>query len=272
MDLGLAGCTAVVTGGSRGIGRAIVASLASEGAQVIFCGRSPVVGSAAESELVSLGLSVQFVAADTETDAGVDAFARTVLASGPVDILINNVGGSANPEGAGRGFLATPSGEWTDTYYKCVVGAVRLVNLLAPAMKEKGWGRIINISSAGGLEPAADVPPEYAAAKAAMNTMTMSLSRALAHSGITVNAISPGPVLTEGFQAWMDGLAEERGWGADPAVREARFLREILSLTVNRLGRPEDIGAAVAFVASRQADFINGSNLRVDGGLSHAAI
>ena len=105
-----------------------------------------------------------------------------------------------------------------------------------------------------------------------MNTMTMSLSRALAKSGVTVNAVSPGPVLTEGFQGWIDGLSEERGWGTDPVVKEARFLQEILSLTVSRLGRPEDIGAAVAFVASRQADFINGSNFRVDGGLSHAAI
>lgn len=272
MDLGLTGCRAVVTGGSRGIGRAIVASLAREGAHVIFCGRSLAPGEALAAELAEQGLSVQFIPADTETDAGIDAFAASVLAGGAVDILVNNVGGSANPEGAGRGFIATPSVEWTDTYYKCVVGAVRLINLLAPSMKEKGWGRIINISSAGGLEPAADVPPEYAAAKAAMNTMTMSLSRALAHSGITVNAISPGPVLTEGFQGWMDGLAEERGWGTDPAIKEARFLQEILSLTVNRLGRPEDIGAAVAFVASRQADFVNGSNFRVDGGLSHAAI
>jgi NAD(P)-dependent dehydrogenase (short-subunit alcohol dehydrogenase family) len=272
MDLGFSGRRALVTGGSRGIGRAIVTTLAREGAEVIFCGRDPVQGKRLAAELRGELLEVRFIPADMETDGGIDALAAAVGELGGVDTLVNNVGGSANPDGAGRGFVATPSGEWTDTFYKCVVGAVRLINHLAPAMVDRGFGRIINISSVGGLEPAADVPPEYAAAKAAMNTMTMSLSRALARSGVTVNAVSTGPVLTEGFQAWLDMLAEERGWGADPVEKEARFLDEVLSLTVRRLGRPEDIGAAVAFIASRQADFINGSNFRVDGGLSHAAI
>lgn len=272
MDLGLQGRRVLVTGGSRGIGKATVTALAREGAQVVFCARNEASGTALADELTAQGLSVQFVAADTESDAGIDALAARVLADGAIDILVNNVGGSSNPEGTGRDFIDVPSAEWTQTYYKCVVGAVRLINHLVPAMRASGWGRIINISSAAGLEPPDDVPPEYAAAKAAMNTMTMSLSRNLARSGITVNTVSPGPILTDGFQGWVDQLAQDNGWGSDPAVQEERFLDEILTLTVKRLGRPEDIAAAVAFIASTQADFVNGTNFRVDGGLSRAAL
>lgn len=272
MDLGFKGRRALVTGGSRGIGQAIVEKLAEEGAAVIFCGRSTPSGQALAQALSAKGLKVEFIQADTETDTGIDHLAAAILARGGVDILVNNVGGSANPEGAGRHFTAIPSAEWTQTFYKCVVGAVRLINALVPVMSEKGWGRVINISSAAGLEPGDDVPAEYAAAKAAMNTMTMSLSRSLAKSGITVNTVTPGPVLTEGFQGWLDILAAERGWGTDPVEQEACFLREVLPLTVSRLGRPKDIAAAVAFMASVHSDFVTGSNFRVDGGLSRAAL
>src|SRR5690606_38704383 len=132
MDLGFSGRRALVTGGSRGIGRAIVTTLAREGAEVIFCGRDPVQGKRLAAELRGELLEVRFIPADMETDGGIDALAAAVGELGGVDTLVNNVGGSANPDGAGRGFVATPSGEWTDTFYKCVVGAVRLINHLAP--------------------------------------------------------------------------------------------------------------------------------------------
>lgn len=272
MDLELAGRRALVTGGSRGIGKAIVTTLAREGAQVIFCGRFAGAGNALVAELADEGITVEFFIADTETDEGVDALALQALAGGTIDILVNNVGGASNPEGAGRGFSATPSGDWANTYYKCVVGAVRLINHLVPAMREQGWGRIINISATAGLEPPDDTPAEYAAAKAGTNTMTMSLSRHLSQTGVTVNAVTPGPILTEGLQAWMEGMAAARGWGDDPKVQEQMFLKEVLPLTVKRLGQPNDIAAMVAFIASTQADFITGSNIRIDGGLSRSAI
>lgn len=272
MDLGLSGLRAVVTGGSRGIGKAIVTRLAEEGARVAFCGRSESPGRALEAQLSTRGLMATFVAADTETDAGIDRLAAQVLDAGPVDILVNNVGGSANPEAAGQGFLNIPTSEWMQTYYKCVVGAVRLIDALVPSMRERGWGRVINISSAGGLEPPDNMPAEYAAAKAAMNTMTMSLSRTLARTGVTVNTVTPGPVLTEGFQSWMEQVAKDNGWGTDLAAIEKRFVTEVLPLTAGRLGRPADIASAVAYIASVHSDFVTGSNFRVDGGLSRAAL
>ena len=271
MNFGIEGCRALVTGGSRGIGKAIVTMLAEEGVHVCFSARDSEHGLATEKLLRDSGLSVEFIAADLETDTGIDVLAA-VQAKFTPDIVVNNLGGSANPAGAGRDFWDIPSQEWLDTYYKCVVGAVRLVNALIPAMRAQQWGRIINISSAAGLEPPDDTPPEYSVAKAAMNTMTMTLSRDLGGSGITVNTVSPGSVLTEGFQDWLAMLAVENGWGDDLQQQEIMFLKTQQNLSVSRLGRPQDIGAAVAFLASKHSDYINGTNFRVDGGLSRAAI
>jgi 3-oxoacyl-[acyl-carrier protein] reductase len=272
MDLGLVGRRALVTGGSRGIGRGIVRALASEGASVVFCGRNEAVGEGAAQSLRGEGLDVRFVAGDVENDAAIDALALEVAGLGPVEILVNNVGGSHNPEGGARDWVGIPSPEWEKTFYKCVVGAVRLSDAVLPAMRARGWGRIVNISSVAGLEPGESVPADYSAAKAAMNTMTQSLSRALASTGVTVNAVSPGPVLTEGLKNWVDLLARERGWTGDWSAIEKRFVKDEMRLTVDRLGRPEDIGRAVAFLAGTGADFITGTNLRIDGGLSRAAI
>jgi NAD(P)-dependent dehydrogenase (short-subunit alcohol dehydrogenase family) len=139
-------------------------------------------------------------------------------------------------------------------------------------MRDRGWGRVINISSVAGLEPGNTVPADYSASKAAMNTMTISLSRALARTGVTVNAISPGPVLTDGFQGWIDAVKAERGWPEAGEALEKRFVREMFDLCTERLGRPADVAVAACYLASPLAAYVTGANLRVDGGLSRAAV
>jgi NAD(P)-dependent dehydrogenase (short-subunit alcohol dehydrogenase family) len=133
-------------------------------------------------------------------------------------------------------------------------------------MRERGWGRIINVASAGGSEPPPNAP-DYSAAKAGVLNMTVSLSKALARSGITVNAVSPGCTRTEMFEQTLARYAAERGWPDDYETREARFMEiGLFPCASERYGRPQDVGALVAFLASPPAAFINGADYRIDGG------
>jgi 3-oxoacyl-[acyl-carrier protein] reductase len=267
----LAGRTAVVTGGSRGIGRGIVGSLARAGATVIFCGRDEEAGARTRNDMLAEGHSVRFIAADLESEAGTEAFVLEAQKTASVDILINNVGGAHDADAGMRDFDAIPVGDWSKTFMKCVFNAVGLIDGFLPGMRARGWGRIINISSVAGIEPGHS-PADYSSAKAALNTLTLALSTSLARSGITANVVAPGPILTDSLQNFIDSIAESRGWTERGDALEQRFLAEVMPLKVKRIGRPDDIGAAVAFLASPSADYITGANLRVDGGLSAAAI
>jgi len=267
----LAGKTAVVTGGSRGIGKGIVEALARAGAQVIFCGRDEAVGTSTRDEFAKAGHLVHFTVADLESEAGIAALVREAQKIAPVDILVNNVGGAHDAEAGLRAFEAIPVGDWAKTFTKCVFNAVGLIDAFLPQMRERGWGRIINISSVAGIEPGYS-PADYTSAKAALNTLTVSLSTSLAKSGITANVVAPGPILTDALQALIDSVVESRGWTERGDALEQRFMTEVMPLKVNRIGRPADIGAAVAFLATPAADYITGANLRVDGGQSAAAI
>ena len=171
MDLKLTGRRALVTGGSRGIGRGIVAALAAEGAQVVFCGRSAGAGEHTAAELRAVGMDVTFLQGDMVSDAGIDLLAETVLGSGPIDILVNNVGGAHDAAAGARPFTDIPATDWPLTFAKCVFNAVRLCNTMVPTMQKRGWGRVINISSSAGMEPGM-APADYSAAKAALNTAT----------------------------------------------------------------------------------------------------
>jgi len=133
-------------------------------------------------------------------------------------------------------------------------------------MRQLGWGRIIQISSVVGVQPMAALP-DYNVTKAAAINMTVSLSKELANTGITVNTVTPGPIMTAGWIEWARGVAKARDWGDDMAEIEARVVKEVLPNAVGRVGRIDDIATLVAFVASSLAGFINGANLRVDGGV-----
>lgn len=265
MELQLAGKRALVTGSSSGIGVGIAEMLAAEGASVIINGRNQARVDAVAARLAASGAEVATACGDLSTDEGAAAVAETALAAfGRIDILVNNAGGSAELKDA-NWFTAT-SDDWTDTYNRNTLAALRLIHAFVPAMKERGWGRIINISTAAAITPTSG-QADYGPAKAAMLNMSLGLSKALKRTGVTSNTISPGMIRTEGLLRVLKQMAEKRGWGDDLGMAED-YIAKGGGQTVKRIGEVEDIAYAVVMLASPKADFLNGINFHVDGGIS----
>ncbi len=155
--------------------------------------------------------------------------------------------------------------EWLYSYSVNVVAAIRLSQKLAPGMIERGWGRIINTSSIAG-QLANGMVHDYGAAKAALDYLTISLSKSLAPEGITVNSVVPGTIMTPNNERRIATLREQRGWSDDFAENERRYTDDFIPQPVKRLGRPEEIAAAVLFLASPLSGYTTGASIRVDGG------
>jgi NAD(P)-dependent dehydrogenase (short-subunit alcohol dehydrogenase family) len=187
---------------------------------------------------------------------------RTIETLGAIDILVNNAGGSDEEM---KPWLETRVEQWESTFQQNVFSAVRLVRRLVPAMKQSGWGRVIQIASGVATQPL-PFGADYAAAKAAIVNATVSLAKELGGTGITVNTVSPGPILTPAAERVMRDIGKQRGWGEDWQEIERRAIKELVPNPVGRFGTAEEVAAAVAFLASPFADFITGANLRVDGG------
>ena len=257
MDLQLSGKRTLVTGSTSGIGEAIAKALASEGAIVVVQGRRETEAKRVADEIMAAGGKATVAIGDLATEEGAEAVVTAVLnALGSIDILVNNAG--IAPTGD---WFQTNADTWMEVYNLNVAGMVRLINRLAPAMKESGWGRIISIASGEASKPLVS-QGAYAASKAAVVNLSVSLANALAHTGVTSNAISPGLIWTD----MVDKLADEMGVSKEKAEREQKLVAEWAPNPSGRLGRAEDIANAVAFVASPKADYINGANIRVDGG------
>ena len=261
MKLNLDGKRALITGSNVGIGKAIANTLAKEGAAVVVHGlEEDKVTDVTEEIKQDGGRAFGFVG-DLSTDEGAAYIASQALESlGGIDILINNAGSYKN-----RGWMDATADNWGQLYNINVLSVVRLVRLIVPQMKESGWGRIIQIASGEATQPFAAMP-DYAATKAAQVNLTVSLSQELANTGITVNTVSPGIVVTETVQKFFRKIAKQQGWGSDWNEIEQHILKEFLPNTVGRLGKPEDIANLVAFVASPLSGYINGADYRIDGG------
>lgn len=257
MELGLRGKVAMVTGASRGIGKAIAEEFAAEGVNLALCARSkaPLEHLAATIH-EHTKVQVLPVTADLSTLAGVRSFVRqTVSRFGTVDIVVNNAG-AIRP----GSLLSKPDEDWQTDWALKVFGYIRLVREVFPLLQAKGGGRIINIIGNAGRQPNAG----YLAGGGA-NAALMNMTKALADEGaphnILVNAINPGPIRTDRWDDMMTRLAAERG--QTPQAVEATWLQDN---PLKRPGEPQEVAALAVFLASERASYINGTIVPVDGG------
>ncbi len=253
MDLGIAGKSAIVCAGSRGLGRGCAEALAAEGVNLVINGRSAdTLEATAEAIRAQYGVSVTAVAADIGTDAGREA----VIAANPTpDILVNNNGGP-------------PPGMWSDWGREEWLGAVEqnmltpilMINALLPGMMERGWGRVVNVTSQSVKSPI-PVLGLSNGARAGLTGFVAGTSRQVAGSGVTINNLLPGIHATDRAIALDQGVANAQGITPE----QAKTNREA-TIPVGRYGTAEEFGATCAFLCSQHAGFMIGQNVLLDGG------
>jgi NAD(P)-dependent dehydrogenase (short-subunit alcohol dehydrogenase family) len=259
MQIDLKGLRALVTGSTAGIGEAIAARLAQNGAQVIINGRTAERVHKAIASLQAKAPGARFQAApgDVATVEGVQAI---LAAAGDVDILVNNAGWF-EPKNA----FEISDADWQKAFDINVLSGVRLTRALAPRMRDKGFGRIVFISSESGIQ----IPTEmihYGSSKTAQLSLTRGFAQALERSGVTVNAVLPGPTLSEGVEGFIDNLAREQGKSV-AEVEQGFFQHARPTSLLKRFIKPDEVADVVAFVCSREASAITGAPIRVDGGV-----
>jgi len=259
MDLGLRGKTAVVSGSTAGIGFAIAAALAAEGAKVIVNGRTEARLSAAIKGIRQRveNADVRGIAADLGTSRG----AKTFLQQAPeTDILVNNLGIFEV-----KSFLDIPDSDWLRFFEVNVLSGVRLSRHYLPGMLKKNWGRIIFISS----ESAQHIPAEmihYGMTKTAQVAIARGIAESIAGTGVTVNSVLAGPTASEGASEFVESMAKQQG--VTKAEIEKQFFASARPTSLlKRFETPEEVAAVVAFIAGTPAISINGAAVRAEGGV-----
>lgn len=248
MELGLKGKRALVTGATRGIGRAIADTLAAEGVHLGICSRNPASVQEATAALKARGVSVFSQAFDARDGAALKGFvSATAQALGGLDIAVHNV----------SGWGGTDEEAWRATFEVDMLGAVRLMEAALPALKQSPAGSVVFISTTAAVETFRG-PRSYNAIKAGLIVHAKGLARELGPAGIRVNTVSPGPIFHK------DGP-----WDRTQRENPAFFEQTRAGVPLGRLGKPEEVANAVVFLASPAAAFITGTNIIVDGGFTH---
>ena len=251
MDLGLTGKTAIVTGGSRGLGFAAAQALIGEGANVVVCARGAEAlgrATAALQKAAVSGARASQVVADVSTEAGVKAVVDTAVREfGGIDVLVNNVGLAR-----GAGIEATTDADWQEAFDQTLFPAIRMTRLAITHLRKRG-GAIVIVSSIFGRESGGRMT--YNAVKAAEISLTKSLAQQLAKDQVRVVSVAPGSILFEGGSWWQRQQSDPEGI--------AKFVKQ--ELPFGRFGKPEEVGAAIAFLASAKASWISGTTVVVDG-------
>ena len=262
MDLKLQGKVALVTGASKGIGKGIAASLAAEGANVVISarGRDELEATAVELNSAGGGQVAAVVADVTKAEDCARLVEETVSRFGKLHVLVNNAAAIDNF----GSYDELSDDNWQALFDLNVLSVVRVTRAALPHMRREKWGRIINIASENALQPD-HFMPHYSASKAAVLNMSKSMSKAFATDGILVNSVSPAFILTSMSSEVIRQRAAEGGMSFEEA--EKHLLGELRPhIELKRTGRIEEVGSAVAYLASEASSFITGTNLRVDGG------
>jgi 3-oxoacyl-[acyl-carrier protein] reductase len=259
VDLGLTDKVAIVTGGSKGLGLASARALVAEGARVAICARGAEALAEAAGALGALAGragAVLPVQADVSTAADVERLvAETLKTFGRIDIVVNNVG-----KAVGTDIVSTPDEDWTSALDQTLFPAIRLSRLAVPEMRKTGGGVILMIASIWGRESGGRMT--YNAVKAAEISLAKAMAQQLAKDNIRVNSVAPGSIMFEGGSWWQRQQA-------DPEAI-ARFIKS--DLPFGRMGRAEEVGDVVAFLASARASWITGACITVDGCQSRSNI
>jgi 3-oxoacyl-[acyl-carrier protein] reductase len=263
MDLGFSDATVVVTGGTKGMGRAIAECLAGEGARVAVLARGragldeTVAGLEERGSPQGLGLHADVADGDSVREA----FATVEERWGSLNVLVNTVGPAA-----GR-FEQLSDADWVTAFQLGTLGAVRCVRAALPLLRRAPWARIVNLS-AHSTQRQSEILPAYTASKAAVTSVSKNLARSLAPDGILVNTVSPGTIVTASFTEALRGVFEERGLDASDPHDVMRWIDEVFHqpADLGRAGLPEEVAVVVAFLASPRNGYVTGANVNVDGG------
>jgi len=260
VDLGFADATAVIAGGTRGIGLATALCLAEHGARVGVVGRNEGRVTATAAALTAAGSpEVLALTADLGCAADVEAIFATVAARwGTLNVLVN----AAGPVGAGR-FEELGDARWASAFDQGVMSAVRCVRAALPLLRAASWARVVNVTAMSVQHQSAGLV-SYTAAKSALLSVTKNLARSLAGEAILVNAVAPGPILTD----WARPSLAAAGIGMDDPVNAFELLGRDhgMSVDLGRLGLPQEVATVIAFCVSRANTYMTGAHLNVDGG------
>lgn len=252
MENSLKGQVTLVTGGTKGIGKAIADKLSSEGAEVVVTARS------APKENTP---GHHFIAADLALPESAEMIAKEILKEyGRVDIVVNNAGANLSP---GGGFSVLSDEHWYNDWQLNFMAVVRINKALLPAMLEQKSGVIINISTGAAKQPIWEMTMSYSSAKAALNAYSKALANELGPKGIRVNLVSPGVVKTPLMLEFIENIATASNIPVDEAFK---VVMDKVGVPLGRMAEPEEIADIVTFLASPRAKYITGINYSVDGG------